>query len=157
MPIAVKTRTITAPIVRNDLERRISARKDGKHPIENIVFDFNPKGNQSGTSNPYSCLYLRSFIEKLKNTPDGDGSLLDHMMILYGSGISNSQQHAGVNLPLMLVGGGAGTLKGGRHLLYKDRPSNANLLVSLMDKMGVPVEKVGGSNGKLNIDTLPEI
>src|SRR5262249_38376915 len=53
--------------VENDLERRISARKDGKHPIENIVFDFNPKGNPSGTSNPYSCLYLRSFIDKLKN------------------------------------------------------------------------------------------
>src|SRR5213596_2399080 len=107
--------------------------------------------------NRYHVELFSKYLAKLRGTMDGDGSLLDHMMILYGSGISNSQQHAGVNLPLMLVGGGAGTLKGGRHLLYKDRPSNANLLVSLMDKMGVPVEKVGGSNGKLNIDTLPEI
>src|SRR5437773_206208 len=107
--------------------------------------------------NRYHVQLFSTYLDKLRGTTDGDGSLLDHMMILYGSGISNSQQHAGVNLPLMLVGGGAGTLKGGRHLLYKDRPSNANLLVSLMDKMGVPVEKVGGSNGKLNIDTLPEI
>ena len=107
--------------------------------------------------NRYHVELFSKYLAKLRGTTDGDGSLLDHMMILYGSGISNSQQHAGVNLPLMLVGGGAGTLKGGRHLLYKDRPSNANLLVSLMDKMGVPVEKVGGSNGKLNIDTLPEI
>ena len=61
------------------------------------------------------------------------------------------------NGPKLLVGGGAGTLKGGRHLVYKDRPSNANLLVTIMDKMRVPVEKVGGSNGKLNIDTLAEI
>src|SRR3989442_2312587 len=107
--------------------------------------------------NRYHVELFSKYLPKLRGTMDGDGSLLDHMMILYGSGISNSQQHAGVNLPLMLVGGGAGTLKSGRHLLYKDRPSNANLLVSLMDKMGVPVERVGGSNGKLNIDTLPEI
>src|SRR3989442_599915 len=107
--------------------------------------------------NRYHVELFSKYLAKLRGTMDGDGSLLDHMMILYGSGISNSQQHAGVNLPLMLVGGGAGTLKSGRHLLYKDRPSNANLLVSLMDKMGVPVERVGGSNGKLNIDTLPEI
>src|SRR6059036_3936267 len=107
--------------------------------------------------NRYHTELFSKYLAKLRATGDGDGSLLDHMMILYGSGISNSQLHAGVNLPLMLVGGGAGTLKGGRHLTYKDRPSNANLLVALMDKMGLPVEKVGGSNGKLNIDTLSEI
>ena len=85
---------------------------------------------------------------------DGDGSLLDHMTILYGSGISNSTRHSGVDLPLMLVGGGAGRLPSGRHLRFTDEPSMANLLVTLMDKMGVPVEKVGGSSGALPIDTL---
>ncbi len=74
------------------------------------------------------------------------------MTILYGSGISNSNAHAGDNLPLMLVGGGAGTLKGGRHLEYTDQPSMANLLVTLMDKLGVPVEKLGGSTGRLPIE-----
>jgi hypothetical protein len=54
----------------------------------------------------------------------------------------------------MVVGGGAGTLKGGRHLVYKDKPSMGNLLVTLMDKMGMPVERVGGSTGALPIDTL---
>ena len=107
--------------------------------------------------NRYHVELFSKYLAKLRGTPDGDGTLLDHMMILYGSGISNSQRHAGDNLPIMLVGGGAGTLKSGRHIKYKDNPSNANLLVTLMDKMGVPVEKVGGSNGKLNIDTLPEI
>src|SRR3989475_5010001 len=107
--------------------------------------------------NRYHVELFSKYLAKLRGTMDGDGSLLDHMMILYGSGISHTQQHAGVHLPLMVVGGGAGTLMGGRHLLYKDRPSNANLLVSLMNKMGVPVEKVGGSHGKLNIQTLPEI
>ena len=76
------------------------------------------------------------------------------MTILYGAGISNSNQHSGDNLPLLLVGGGAGRLKGGRHLKYTDKPLMANLLVTLMDKLGVPVEKLGGSTGKLGIDTL---
>jgi hypothetical protein len=107
--------------------------------------------------NRYHVELFSKYLGKLRATMDGDGSLLDHMTILYGAGISNSQQHAGINLPLMLVGGGAGTLKGGRHVKYKDSPSNANLLVTLMDKLGVPVEKVGGSTGKLNIDTLSEI
>jgi hypothetical protein len=76
------------------------------------------------------------------------------MTILYGSGISNSTRHSGVALPLMLVGGGAGRLPSGRHLRFTDEPSMANLLVTLMDKMGVPVEKIGGSSGALPIDTL---
>jgi hypothetical protein len=104
--------------------------------------------------NRYHTELFSKYLAKLDAAPDGDGSLLDHMTILYGSGISNSTRHSGVNLPLMLVGGGAGTLKGGRHLSYTDKPSIANLLVTLMDKMGVPVEKVGGSTGRLPIDTL---
>jgi hypothetical protein len=76
------------------------------------------------------------------------------MTILYGSGISNSTRHSGDNLPILVMGGGAGTLKGGRHLAYTDKPTMANLLVTLMDKMGVPVEKVGGSTGKLPLDTV---
>ena len=79
------------------------------------------------------------------------------MTILYGSGISNSTRHAGDNLPIMLVGGGAGTLKGGRHIKYSGKPSIANLLFTLMDKMDVPVDHVGASTGKLQIDTLSGI
>jgi hypothetical protein len=107
--------------------------------------------------NRYHTTLFSQYLQKLRATPDGDGSLLDHMMILYGSGISNSNQHAGDNLPLLLVGGGSGQLKGGRHIKLDDRPSNANLLVTIMDKMGVPVEKVGGSNGKVAIDTISSV
>jgi hypothetical protein len=107
--------------------------------------------------NRYHVELFSKYVAKLSAIPDGDGSLLDHMTILYGSGISNSQRHAGDNLPIMLVGGGAGTLKGGRHIVYKEKPSMANLLVTLMDKMGVPVEKVGGSNGKLPLETVSSI
>jgi hypothetical protein len=76
------------------------------------------------------------------------------MTILYGSGISNSNRHSGDNLPILVLGGGAGRLQGGRHLMYPDQPTIANLLVTLMDKLGVPVERIGGSTGRLPIDTL---
>ncbi len=109
---------------------------------------------QMSKINRYHAELFSKYVAKLRATPDGDGTLLDHMMILYGSGISNSTRHAPENLPLLLVGGGAGRLKGGRHIVYKEKPSMANLLVTIMDKMDVPVEKVGGSNGKLQIDNL---
>jgi len=104
--------------------------------------------------NRYHTELFSQYLAKLKATPDGDGTLLDHVTILYGSGISNSNRHSGENLPLLVVGGGAGTLKGGRHLKYADKPSMANLLVTLMDKLDVPVERLGGSTGRLPIDTL---
>jgi len=104
--------------------------------------------------NRYHVQLFAGHLGKLKATPDGDGSLLDHMTILYGAGISNSNAHSGDNLPLALVGGGAGTLRGGQHLAFPDKPPTANLLVTLMDKLGVPVERIGGSTGKLAIDTL---
>jgi hypothetical protein len=107
--------------------------------------------------NRYHAELFSKYLAKLQATPDGEGSLLDHMTILYGSGISNSQRHAGDNLPILLMGGGAGTHKGGRHIVYKEKPSMANLLVAIMDKMGVPVEKVGGSNGKLSLEPVSGI
>ena len=104
--------------------------------------------------NRYHTQLFSQYLAKLRAAPDGDGSLLDHMTILYGSGISNSTMHAGNNLPLLLVGGGAGRLAGGRHLTYSDEPPMANLLLTLMDKLDVPVERIGGSTGRLPIDTL---
>src|SRR3989441_11519824 len=104
--------------------------------------------------NTYHTQLFSKYLAKLRATPDGDGSLLDHMTILYGAGISNSQRHAGDNLPIQLIGGGAGRLKGGRHLKYSGKPTMANLLVTLMDKMDVPVDHIGGSTGKLPLETL---
>jgi len=104
--------------------------------------------------NRYHTELFAKYLARLRATPDGDGSLLDHTTILYGSGISNSNRHSGDNLPLLLLGGGAGTLRGGRHIGYAGKPSMANLLVALMDTMGVPVEKIGGSTGKLPLDPL---
>ena len=104
--------------------------------------------------NRYHTQLFSQYLAKLRSTPDGDGSLLDHMTILYGSGISNSTRHSGDNLPLLVVGGGAGRLKGGRHLIYTGKPPMANLLVTLMDKLDVPVDRIGGSTGRLAVDTL---
>ncbi|HEU5256040.1 MAG TPA: DUF1552 domain-containing protein [Vicinamibacterales bacterium] len=104
--------------------------------------------------NRYHAELFAKYVARLRATPDGDGSLLDHMTILYGAGISNSNAHSGDNLPLLLVGGGAGKWKGGRHVQFENKPLMANLLVTLMDKLDVPVDHLGGSTGHLEIDTL---
>jgi hypothetical protein len=109
---------------------------------------------QMSKINRYHTELFSRYLAKLRATPDGDGSLLDHMTILYGSGISNSTKHSGDNLPLLVMGGGTGRFKGGRHLAYTEKPTMANLLMTLMDKLDVPVERIGGSTGKLPIDTL---
>ena len=88
------------------------------------------------------------YLEKLRNTPDGDGSLLDHVILLFGSGISNSDRHTHGPLPTFLVGGGAGTLKGGRHLVYPEHTPLTNLQLTLLNKLGVPTETLGDSNGQ---------
>jgi hypothetical protein len=104
--------------------------------------------------NRYHAELFSKYLARLRATRDGDGSLLDHMTILYGAGISNSNAHSGDNLPILVVGGGAGKLKGGRHQQYTDKPLMANLLVTLMDKLDVPVDHLGGSTGHLQIDTV---
>jgi len=88
------------------------------------------------------------YLGKLRDTPDGDGSLLDHVILLFGSGISNSDRHTHGPLPTFLVGGGAGTLKGGRHLVYPEHTPLTNLQLTLLNKLGVPAERLGDSNGQ---------
>jgi hypothetical protein len=126
---------------------------EAHHPLSHHNND-PEKVEKMSKINRYHAELFAKYLAKLRATPDGDGSLLDHMTILYGGGISNSTQHSGANLPVLLLGGGAGRLKGGRHLSYTDKPWMANLLVTLMDKFGLPIEKIGGSTGKLPIDTL---
>ena len=94
---------------------------------------------------------------RLRAAEDADGSLLDNMTILYGTGISNSTRHLGVNLPLLVLGGGTGKLKGGRHLRYPGDTSNADLLMTLMDKLDMPLDRLGDSTTRLPIDTLSDV
>lgn len=88
-------------------------------------------------------------INRMKSTPDGDGSLLDHSMILYGSSINDGNRHTHTDLPVALIGGASGKLKGGRHIRYPEETPMTNLLLSMLDKVGVPTEKLGDSTGKL--------
>ena len=99
--------------------------------------------------NTHHVSLFAEFLEKLHATPDGDGSLLDHVMIVYGAGMSDSNSHSPYNLPILLAGGGAGQLPGGRHLQYPEGTPLANLHVSLLDKLGAPIERIGDSRGPL--------
>jgi hypothetical protein len=92
---------------------------------------------------------FKGFLEKLKAMPDGDGSLLDHTLLLYGSNMSNSNAHDHYPLPNLVVGGAAGKMKGGRHLKYADHTPMTNLLVTMLDKVGVRQESIGDSTGTL--------
>ena len=104
--------------------------------------------------NAYHASMFADYLAKLRSTPDGDGSLLDHMLILYGCGMSDSNAHSPLDLPVLLLGGCGGQLEGGRHLRYAGDPLMPNLLVTLMDKLGVPVERLGQSDGRLRVERL---
>ena len=91
------------------------------------------------------------FLKKLASTQDGDGTLLDHSIVLYGSGMGNPNQHDHNPLPVLLAGGGSGRLQGGRHVHAGEGTPFANLLVTVLDKLDVPVESFGDSTGTLEI------
>ena len=105
--------------------------------------------------NTYHVKLLAYYLDKLRSTPDGDGSLLDHMMIVYGSGINDGNLHTHESLPVLLAGGGAGKIKGGRHIRYPS-PDTAmtNLYLSMLDMMGIPVDNLGDSTGRLELLSL---
>jgi hypothetical protein len=101
--------------------------------------------------NKYHVELLAYFLEKLKTTPDGDGSLLDHSMVLYGSSMSNGNQHDHDPLPLILAGGASGQLSGGRHIKTAPHTPASNLLLSMMNKLGIKAASHGDSTGLLEI------
>ena len=94
------------------------------------------------------------FLEKMRSTPDGDGSLLDHSMIVYGSSLSDGNFHLHYDLPILLAGGGSGQLKGGRHIRYPEDTPMTNLFLTLLDKLDIPLENLGDSNGRLDLLTI---
>jgi hypothetical protein len=99
--------------------------------------------------NAYHVSLAAYLLEKLKATPDGDGNLLDHSLILYGSSLSNGNVHSVLPLPTFVAGGANGKMKGGRHLKYPERTPMSNLLLSVLDKAGVRQESLGDSTGLL--------
>ncbi len=104
--------------------------------------------------NEYHLSLFAYFLEKARATPDGDGNLLDNMMMLYGAGMSDSNRHDNKGLPLVLVGGGSGKLRASGHLRYPERTSISNLHLTILDKMGVRVDKMSDATGKLDLLTV---
>jgi hypothetical protein len=101
--------------------------------------------------NTYHVTLFGKFLEKMRSTPDGDGSLLDHSLILYGSGMSESDQHSRIDVPTLLVGGAAGDLKGNRHVKVEKETPLANLMVSLANMFDCEIDKFGISTGRVAI------
>ena len=124
---------------------------DAHHPISHHQRD--PDKIEKLTKiNRYHVELFAEFIERLRTTPEGDGTLLDHSMIIYGAGMADSNAHYSGDLPILLVGGAAGT--GGRHVRYADDTPLANLHLSLLDQMGIPVESLGHATGRLPLESL---
>ena len=104
--------------------------------------------------NKFHLTMFAYYLDKLKSTPDGDGSLLDHMAILYGSGLGNPDLHLNENLPLLLVGSAGGKMKGGRHLRFPTGTPLTNLHLTMLDMVGVHADKLGNSTGELSLLTV---
>jgi hypothetical protein len=100
--------------------------------------------------NEYHTKTLAYYLDRLKSTPDGDGSLLDHMTVMYGSGMSDGNRHDHSNLPILLAGGGNGWIKGGRHVRYASNTPVANLFLTVLNRLGVPLESIGDSTGSID-------
>jgi hypothetical protein len=101
--------------------------------------------------NRYHVTLFAHFLEKLRSTTDGDGSLLDHSLVLYGSGMSDGNQHNHTDLPIIVAGGASGRLKGGRHIRNPKDTAMSNLLLAMLDKLEIQVDKFGDSTGMVGI------
>ena len=123
---------------------------DGHHPVShnnNVPEQVAKKAK----IDVYHLTLFAEFLQKLKSTSDGDGSVLDHSLFLYGSGMSNGNQHIHTNLPILLVGGAAGRVKGNKHIRVKDTTPLSNLMLTIMDVAGIPTEKYGESTGRVDL------
>ena len=127
---------------------------DAHHPCTHHQGD--PEKQVKTTKiNIFHTTMLSYYLGRLRATSDGDGSLLDHSMILYGAGLSDANLHLYTDLSLVLVAGGVGGIKGGQHVRYTSRTPMANLLLTMLDKADVPyVNRLGDSTGRLELPTL---
>jgi len=142
-------------VITFQLAREVSTRTypqigvaDAHHPMSHHAND-PEKLAKLAKINAYHVSLFAYFLDKLKSTPDGDGSLLDHSMYLYGSGMGNPNVHDHSKLPILVAGGASGQLKGGRHIVLPESTPMTNLLLTMMDKAGVTLDKFADSTGKI--------
>src|SRR5579871_7048588 len=125
---------------------------DAHHPISHHNSE-PEKMAKVAKINAYHVTMLAYLLEKMRNTQDGDGTLLDHMTMMFGAGIADSNAHSPYNIPLILAGGGAGNLKGGRHIKFNGVPL-ANLHLTLLSQFGVHCDRIGDSTGLIDPRTF---
>jgi len=145
------TRVTTFQLARETSNRTYVAETgvaDPHHPLSHHGND-PEKIARMAKINAFHVSLFAYFLERLKNTPEGNGTLLDHSLLLYGSGIGNPNVHDHTNLPVLVAGGAAGGMKGGRHIRYDQPVPLANLHLSLLDKVGVKIDRFGDSTGKI--------
>lgn len=149
------TRVITFQLARETSNRTYPeiGVPDPHHPLSHHGND-PEKIARMAKINAFHVSLFGEFLQKLKNTPEGNGSLLDHSLYLYGSGIGNPNVHDHTNLPIILAGGAAGGMKGNRHIRFKKPTPLANLHLTLLDKVGVRLDSFADSTGKLT-DLFP--
>ena len=149
------TRVITFQLARETSNRTYPeiGVPDPHHPLSHHGNDPD-KIARMAKINAFHVSLFGEFLQKLKNTPEGNGSLLDHSLYLYGSGIGNPNVHDHTNLPIILAGGAAGGMKGNRHIRFKKPTPLANLHLTLLDKVGVRLDSFADSTGKLT-DLFP--
>jgi hypothetical protein len=124
-----------------------------RDPFHNLSHHSNDRGNMDRFAqlNTYHMAKFAYFLDRLKKSPDGDGTLLDHSMVLYGSSLSDGNQHNFSPLPIILAGGASGRLAGGRHLRFPQDTHMSNLLLAMLDKLGVRADTFGDSTAMLSI------
>lgn len=145
------TRVITFQLARETSNRTYPeiGVPDPHHPLSHHGNDPD-KIARMAKINQFHVSLFAEYLQKLKDTPEGDGSLLDHSLILYGSGIGNPNIHDHTNLPILVAGGAAGGMKGNRHIRYEKPTPLANLHLTLLDKVGVRLDSFADSTGKLD-------
>ena len=122
---------------------------DGHHGLSHHGGD-SEKIEKVTKINVFHSTQFAYFLDKLRSTPDGDGTLLDNMLLLYGCGLSDSNSHLHTDLPIIVAGGGAGQITGGRHVRYAEGTPLTNLQLTVLEKLGLPMERFGDSTGKVD-------
>jgi hypothetical protein len=144
---------VTTMLMAKELSNAVYPKSGVRDAFHILSHHSNIRENQDrfAVLNRYHVGLLAYLLDKLKATPDGDGTLLDHSMVLYGSAMSDGNQHNHGPLPIVVAGGASGRLKGGRHLRNPKDTTMSNLLLAMLDKLGIPTETFGDSTGMVSI------
>jgi hypothetical protein len=153
LALATETTRVTALKMSRDTSNRVFPQSGVRTPFHSLSHHAEKPEliQEFAKLNRYHIGLLPYFLEKLKSTPDGDGNLLDHSLLIYGSPMGDSDMHNHRRLPMILVGHACGALKGNLHCVADEGTPHANTLLTILHKLGVDTEKIGDSNGEISI------